>query len=205
MHRALVDLERFINTPDTVPVIVKAGLIHAQFETIHPFKNGNGRTGRMLINFYLWQEHFLEKPVLFLSSYFKRNRQLYYDKLDAYDKGRVEEWLDFFLDGVIEIAGEAMETVDKITALRQRDMAVVQTMGKRAAESGVKVLTNLFAQPIVNGARVQEWTGFSTRAGVQKLIDRFIEKGILSYKGKAVKYGQLYEYKSYMDIFSEKE
>jgi Fic family protein len=65
MHRALTDLERFINTHDTVPVIIKAGLIHAQFETIHPFKDGNGRTGRMLINFYLWQEHFLEKPVLF--------------------------------------------------------------------------------------------------------------------------------------------
>jgi Fic family protein len=203
MHRALADLERFINTPDTVPVIVKAGLIHAQFEAIHPFKDGNGRTGRMLINFYLWQEHFLEKPVLFLSSYFKRHRQLYYDRLDGYDRGQVEEWVDFFLDGVIEIAGEAIETVDKISALRQRDMAIVQTMGKRAAESGVKVLNNLYAQPIVNVARVQEWTGFSTRAGVQKLIDRFIEKGILSHKGKAVKYGQLYEYKSYMDIFSK--
>jgi Fic family protein len=205
MHRALMDLERFINTSDTVPVIIKAGLIHAQFETIHPFKDGNGRTGRMLINFYLWQEHFLEKPVLFLSSYFKRNRQLYYDKLDAYDKGRVEEWLDFFLDGIIEIAGEAIETVDKITALRQKDMAIVQAMGARAAESGVKVLTNLFAQPIVNGAKVQEWTGFFTRAGVQKLIDRFIEKGILSPRDKNVKYGQSYVYKSYLDIFIGKD
>ncbi len=205
MHRALSDLERFINTSDSLPVIIKAGLIHAQFETIHPFKDGNGRTGRMLINFYLWQEHFLEKPVLFLSSYFNRNRQLYYDKLDVYNHGRVEEWINFFLDGVIEIALEAIETVDKIAALHQKDMAVVQTMGKRAAKSSMRVLTSLYVQPIVSVARIQEWTGFSTRAGAQKLIDRFIEKGILSYKGKAVKYGQLYEYKPYLDIFLAKD
>jgi len=205
MHRALSDLERFINTSDSLPVIIKAGLIHAQFETIHPFKDGNGRTGRMLINFYLWQEHFLEKPVLFLSSYFNRKRQVYYDKLDVYNHGKVEEWVDFFLDGVIEIAVEAIETVDKIAALHQRDTAIVQTMGRRAAESSMTVLTNLYAQPIVNVARVQEWTGFSTRAGVQKLIDRFVEKGILSHKGEKVKYGQLYEYKPYLNIFSAKD
>ncbi len=109
------------------------------------------------------------------------------------------------MDGVIEIAGEAIGTIDKITALRQKDMALVQSMGARAAESGIKVLTNLFAQPIVNVAKVQKWTGFSTRAGTQKLIYRFVEKGILSYKGGEVKYGQLFEYKAYLDIFSARE
>ena len=96
------DLEKFINKEDAVPVAIKAGLIHAQFETIHPFLDGNGRTGRMLITFYLWKEGFLEKPVLFLSAYFKKHQKLYYEKLFGYHNGNLTEWIDFFLDGVID-------------------------------------------------------------------------------------------------------
>ena len=205
MHKALADLEKFINTPDAVPVVIKAGLIHSQFETIHPFKDGNGRTGRMLINFYLWQVRILEKPVLFLSSYFRRHRQIYYDRLEGYHSGKVDEWVDFFLDGVIEIADEAIVTVEKIIALRQKDTGRVQSMDKRAVGSSMKVLLNLYSQPIVNVSLVQQWAGFSTRRGAQKLIDRFIAEGILSAKGERVKYAQLYEYKSYLRIFTENE
>ena len=205
MHRSLADLETFINTPDTTPVVIKAGLIHAQFETIHPFVDGNGRTGRMLINFFLWKEGYLEKPVLFLSSYFKRHQKLYYEKLEGYHNTKVDEWVDFFLDGVIEIANEAIDIVSKITSLREKDMAHIQAMGKRAAESSMMVLTRLYGLPIVNVSTVQNWTGFSTRRGAQKLIDRFIEKGILSPSYKGVKYGQLYVYQSYVDIFVGKD
>jgi Fic family protein len=200
MMSALYDLERFIHTQDGNPAVIKAGLLHAQFETIHPFLDGNGRTGRILITFYLWQEGFLEKPVLFLSSYFRRNQQIYYEKLSAYHNGHILEWLDFFLDGVIEIAGEAIETIGKITSLREKDMAVIQSMGKRASESAVAVLRRLYAQPIANIAAVQEWTGF-TRAGAQRVIDRFIERGILSPVDKGKKYGQSYVYREYLDIF----
>ena len=84
MQQSLDDLESFIHADDAIPPIIRAGLLHAQFETIHPFLDGNGRTGRMLITFYLWKEGFLEKPVLFLSSYFKKYQQVYYDKLSAY-------------------------------------------------------------------------------------------------------------------------
>ena len=201
MHRALGDLEKFINTADDIPTVIKAGLIHAQFETIHPFIDGNGRTGRMLINFFLWRERALEKPVLFLSSFFKKNQQLYYDKLSAYHNGKVGEWLDFFLDGVIEIAGEAIGTVRDITTLREKDLERINSLGKRSAESAMKVLPHLYAQPVVNVAMIQKWTGFS-RPGAQSLIDRFIEKGILSPKDKDVTYGQSYVYRDYLRIFT---
>jgi Fic family protein len=155
----------------------------------------------MLIPFYLWKENFLEKPVLFLSSYFKKHQKIYYDRLDGYHNGQVAEWMDFFLDGVIEIAHEAIEIVRRITALREKDMAKIQSLGKRASESAVNVLPRLFGQPIVNVAIIQKWTGF-TRAGAQTVINRFIEKGILEPKNKDVKYGQSYIYKEYIDIFT---
>jgi Fic family protein len=205
MHTALGDLEEFIHTEDTIPTVIKAGLIHAQFETIHPFLDGNGRTGRMLITFYLWKEGFLEKPVLFLSSYFRRHQKEYYKKLAAYHNGKVEEWIDFFLDGVIEIAGEAIDIVGKITLLREKDMARIQTLGKRAAESACRVLPRLYGQPIVNVATIIKWTGFNTRAGAQTVINRFIEKGILIPKDEDKKYGQSYVYKEYLAIFTGKD
>ncbi|APV43819.1 Fic family protein [Dehalogenimonas formicexedens] len=205
MQRALGDLEGFINADDAIPVLIKAGIIHSQFETIHPFKDGNGRTGRMLINFYLLEKGYLDRPVLFLSSFFKRHRALYYDKLEAYHNGRIDEWIGFFLDGVIDIAGESIETITRISALSNHDMGLILAGDKRAIESSKKVLVNLYAQPIVNVTKVQEWAGFFTRRGASRLIERFIEMGILQPKAGSEKYGRLYEYKAYMDIFNPRE
>ncbi len=204
MLQALDDLEKFIHAEDDIPAVIKAGLLHAQFETIHPFLDGNGRTGRMLITFYLWKEGFLEKPVMFLSSYFKRHQKVYYDKLAGYHEGKIEEWIDYFLDGVIEIAGEAIDIAGKITVLREQDMTKIQTLGKRAAESACQVFPRLYGQPIVDVATIQKWTGFS-RPGAQRVIDRLIDKGILNPKDKDIKYGQSYVYKKYLDIFTGNE
>ncbi len=200
MHRALADLEAFMHADDDMPTVIKTALIHAQFETIHPFLDGNGRTGRMLITFYLWKEGYLEKPVLFLSSYFKRHQKLYYDRLEGYHNGEISPWVDFFLDGVIEIANEAIDTVSKITRLREQDMSKIQALGKRASESAVAVLCRLYSQPIANVSTVQKWTGF-TRPGAQTVVNRFVEQGILVPKDKDKKYGQSYIYKEYLDIF----
>jgi len=156
----------------------------------------------MLITFYLWKEGYLEKPVLFLSSFFKKHKELYYERLFGYHNGKVSEWTDFFLDGVIEIANEAIDIVSKVTMLREKDMQKVQMLGKRASESAMIVLPKLYGQPIVNINVIQKWTGF-TRAGAQSVIDRFIEMGILSQKDKDKKYGQSYIYKKYVDIFAE--
>lgn len=204
MKIALGDLEKFIHTESSTLNIIKAALVHAQFETIHPFVDGNGRTGRMLITFYLWKAGLLEKPVLFLSSFFKKHQQVYYEKLESYhsENGDISQWIDFFLDGVIQIAKEAIVTVEKITALREKDMIKIQKLGKRASESAALVLPKLYGQPIVNVTIVQQWTGF-TRAGAQAVIDRLIDMKILSPKDKDVKYGQFYVYKEYIAIFSD--
>jgi len=204
MHRSLGELEVFMHADDAMPTVIKTAIIHAQFETIHPFLDGNGRTGRMLITFYLWKEGYLEKPVLFLSSYFKRHQKLYYEKLKGYHNGEVFPWVDFFLDGVIEIANEAIDTVGKITVLRDKDMSQIQALGKRASESAVKVLARLYAQPITTVSFVQKWTGF-TRAGAQTVINRFIEQGMLSPLDKDRRYGQTYVYKEYLNIFTGRD
>ncbi|NTW09107.1 MAG: Fic family protein [Anaerolineaceae bacterium] len=203
MTRALGDLERYFHQNDDTLVVIKAGLLHAQFETIHPFLDGNGRTGRMLITFFFWHQHFLENPVLFLSAYFKKYQQIYYEKLLDYHNGNVTSWIDFFLDGVIEISNEAIDTVDKITTLRERDLMKIQKLGKRAAESSMQIMPRLYGQPIVNVPIIQKWTGYS-RPGAQEVINRFIKMKVLYPKDKDIKYGQSYVYKEYLKIFSER-
>ncbi len=204
MHCALNDLEKFIHTTDDILPLIKAGLAHAQFETIHPFLDGNGRTGRMLITFYLWKEQLLEKPVLFLSSYFKRHQKTYYNRLNSYHEGDAEDWAEFFLDGVIEIANESIGTILTITKLREKDTLKIQSLGKRASESAVKVLPRLYQMPIVNVAKVKEWTGF-TRAGAQNVIDRFLELGILHDRNPKKTYDKSYIYKEYVAIFTDEK
>lgn len=201
MHKALADLEKFIYDTTLMPVL-QAGILHAQFETIHPFLDGNGRTGRLLITLFLFERAVLEKPVLFLSSFFKKNRQLYYDKLNAYHNNKTNEWLYFFLDGVIETANQSIEASKKIMALRETDMRKIQALGKREATSGIKFLQNLFTNPVINHNMVVNTMQFS-RSGSIKLIDRFIHLGILEVLNETVKYGKTYIYKKYIDIFTD--
>src|SRR3990167_3832038 len=120
MTHALDDLEKFLYSEDDYPPLVKAALVHAQFETIHPFLDGNGRTGRLLTTFYLCKLGILERPVLYLSDYFLNNQQAYYDALNTYhsENGEIAVWLDFFLDGIAIIATEAVEVSKKINILR---------------------------------------------------------------------------------------
>lgn len=204
LPRVLGDLENFMHAEDDVLTLIKAGLIHAQFETIHPFLDGNGRTGRMLITFYLWKEGVLEKPVLFLSSFFKKHQQLYYERLSSYEKGDVTAWIDFFLEGIIEIAEDAIETVGKITVLREKNLLAIQQLSKRSSESAAKVLPRLYEQPIITIRQMKNWTGF-TNAGAQNVIDRFIDMGILKLKDKDKTYGQAYIYEEYINIFRSED
>ena len=201
MHRALSDLEEFIYADGDYLILAKAGLLHAQFETIHPFTDGNGRTGRMLITMFLWREKLLAKPVLYLSSYFKKHQQLYYERLDGYHNGQVLEWLDFFLEGIIHTANAAIKTCLGIAALRDRDMQKIYTLGKTSAKSTMNILTNLYKMPIVGVADIAKWTGFSQRGGY-KAIDRLVEMQILKpiKTGNAV-YGQKWAYVDYLGLF----
>ncbi|MCK5015890.1 MAG: Fic family protein [Candidatus Peribacteraceae bacterium] len=200
INRTLGDLENFMRKESYINPLIKIALIHAQFETIHPFLDGNGRTGRLLITFCLSLSELLERPVLFLSSFFQENKKLYYEKLQGYRDNEVEQWIDFFLDGIIDTAEEAISTVRQITHIREEDILKIQSLGKRESESSIKVLPRLFGLPIVNAAKIQEWTGF-TRAGAGKVIKRFVELGILEQRNKNEKYSHSYIYRKYFDVF----
>ena len=200
--QALGDLEKFIHTVDGVNPIVKAGLIHAQFETLHPFLDGNGRTGRLLITLYLLHSGLLERPTLYLSTYFKQHKQTYYDRLNDYHNGNIDRWIEFYLDGVSEVSANAIKTVQQITELRYCDLIKIQTLNKTSSESALKVLPRLFALPIVKVSTVKDWIGF-TRTGAQNVIDRLVELDILQIKDTDQVYGKSYIYKKYIDIFND--
>lgn len=203
MQNSLDELEKFIHTKDDLPSLVKAGLLHAQFETIHPFTDGNGRTGRMLIAMYMHHAKLLELPILYLSSYFKRYQKLYYQKLQEYheEDANINGWLEFFLEGVAEIADSSIETCAKITALRDKDFAKMQKLGKKSATSTLEIVRKLFSQPIIGVAEIMKWTGF-TAPGAYKIIERLKDLGILEALGDS-QYGQKYIYADYYEIFDD--
>lgn len=198
---ALGDLEKFVHYNNEYQPLVKAGLLHAQFETIHPFNDGNGRTGRMLITMFLWQNKLLGMPVLYLSSFFNKHKKLYYERLDSYHEGRVEDWLDFFLEGIIKTAESAIRTCAGITSLHERDIAKIAQLGKTSAASTMTVLEKLYGVPKVGIADIIKWTRM-TPNGAYKLIGRMVDMGILypMKPGNSV-YGQKWIYKDYLDLF----
>lgn len=204
MNQALDDLEKFIHADDEYLPLIKAGLLHAQFETIHPFLDGNGRTGRMLVTMFLWHRRLLEMPVLYLSTYFKKHQEIYYEKLNAYhsESGNVEEWVEFFLDGVLDTANSSIETCKKITELRERDMRKVQKLGKATAPKTLDMIRFLYKVPTVGIADVVNQTGYS-RPSAYKLIDRLVGMNILYPADENDGYGKKYTYKDYIEIFTE--
>lgn len=206
MNQALNDLEKFIHADDEYLPLIKAGLLHAQFETIHPFLDGNGRTGRMLVTMFLWHRRLLEMPVLYLSTYFQKHQETYYEKLNAYhsENGNVEEWVEFFLDGVIDIANSSIETCRKITELRERDMRKAQKLGKATAPKTLDMIRFLYKMPTVGIADVVNQTGYS-RPSAYKLIDRLVDMNILYPADENDGYGKKYTYKDYVEVFAEDE
>ena len=205
MIRCLDELEKFLYTENLYPPLIKAALAHAQFKTIHPFLDGNGRTGRLLTTFYLCKLGILERPVLYLSDYFLNNQKAYYDALNNYhqEDGDVSIWLDFFLDGVAIISEEAITISKKINTLRQRDMAKIQMLGRRA-KTALTVLDNLYKLPIVSVKKVIEWTNLS-RPQAYELVKKLVEIGILEQKDKEVEYGREFWYRDYLVLFLSKE
>ena len=196
---AMGELEKFFYSHQNIPILIKAALIHSQFETIHPFLDGNGRTGRLLITFYLCQQNVLERPVLYISEYLKKHRNKYFTLLDDYRKGAVTEWLEFFLNGVIQICAEAIETSNKIIDLREKNLHMISNLG-RASKNALVLLKNLYKLPIVNVKKIEEVTGLS-REAANRLVKRFAKIGILIPKDKKIKYGRLFVYEDYLNLF----
>lgn len=198
---ALGNLERFLHARDELPVLVKIGLVHAQFETIHPFLDGNGRIGRLLITFLLTESGVLTKPVLYLSHYFKRNRQTYYDRLqDVRDRGDWEAWLTFFLEGVVEVSQEALATSRRILELRERHRSEITDHLGRAAGNGHRLLESLFDRPIVSVEDVRGVTG-TTFAAANNLVARMTELGLLREITGQARYRR-FRYEPYVALFA---
>ncbi|MEO8360737.1 MAG: Fic family protein [Vicinamibacteria bacterium] len=199
---ALGDLEKFIHQDDDLPPLVKIALAHVQFETIHPFLDGNGRVGRLLITFLLTERSILHKPVLYLSHYFKQHRQRYYDLLQAVRAdGAWEEWIAFFLTGVAEVAREAAVTARRILHLREEHRAAITTRLGRAAGNGHKVLESLFDRPIIAVSDVPRLTGTSF-AAANVLVSKLVELGILSEMTGFAR-NRRFQYAPYIALFTE--
>ncbi len=196
---AMGELEKFFYSHKNIPTLIKAALIHSQFETIHPFLDGNGRTGRLLITFYLCHQNVLERPVLYFSEYLKKHRNKYFSLLDDYRKGNVSEWLVFFLEGVIQICEKSIETSNKIIDLREKNLQKISSLG-RASKNAMVLLKHLYKSPIVNVKKVEEATGLS-REAANRLVKRFCKEGILVQEDQNVKYGRLFVYKEYLSLF----
>ncbi|MGA2513513.1 MAG: Fic family protein [Candidatus Limnocylindrales bacterium] len=195
---ALGDLEKFLNEPGDLPALIHAALAHAQFETIHPFLDGNGRVGRLLITFMLVCRGVLHRPLLYLSHYLKRHRTEYYDRLTAVRlDGDWEGWLRFFLQGVAETAYEATSTAGKIILLREQHLGLVSDLGA----NGIQMLDHLYRQPMldVNAAVRALKVSWPT---ANKLAAAFEERGILKEMTGQHR-NRIFRYTPYLALFEE--
>ena len=204
-HTAVEDcmaaLERFIHAEDGLPVLVRAGLAHVQFETIHPFLDGNGRVGRLLITFLLCHAGVLREPLLYLSLHFKQHRSTYYDLLDRVRReGDWESWLAFFLEGVRDTADGAAATARRLALMFQDDRRQIEAAGRRAG-SALRVHEALKAHPLLSLPAICDRTGLSFPAA-SSAIDLLLERGIArELTGK--RRNRLFLYDTYLAILNE--
>ena len=197
------ELERFINdVPEATDPLIKAALSHVQFETIHPFMDGNGRIGRLLIPLILVEAKVISEPLLYLSVFFKKHRQVYYERLNQVRlTGDWEAWLLFFVDAVTETATQAVETAQQLNELRQQDKARITQLGRQSGSAG-QVIDALFEHPIVSINKLIELTGL-TAATLGKVLDALeqqlgIVKEITGQKRKRV-----FAYTAYIQILTQ--
>lgn len=201
MLECLGTLERFLHDlPEPTPVLLKAALAHVQFETIHPFLDGNGRLGRLLITLLLCDQKVLREPMLYLSLYFKTHRRYYYELLNNVRvSGDWEAWLDFFAEAVIVTATQAVETAQKLYELSNRDRDSISSLG-RAAPSTLQIFRTLMQHPIVTSNWLVEKTGISP-ATVNKALMHLVQLGIIR-ELTSRKRNRLFSYEGYIDIMN---
>lgn len=194
-------LEQFLHRDDALPPLVRIALAHVQFESIHPFLDGNGRIGRLLITFLLTEGRILQKPVLYLSHYFKQHRQEYYDRLQAVrDRGEWEAWLRFFLRGVAEVAAQSAATARRILQMREEHRMAITARFGRAAGNGHRVLESLFDRPIVSVADVQRLIG-TTYMAANTTVSRLEEVGVLQ-EVTGHSRNRRFRYAPYIELFN---
>ena len=201
MMRALGDLEKYMHSKFNNPLLIECGLIHYQFETIHPFLDGNGRVGRLLITFFLCHKEILKKPLLYLSHYFKRNRTEYYGQLTAArEKGDFESWIKFFLRGIADVAEEACAASNKITALKDNDKKRITGRYKESSKTAI-FHEKLFDRPIVSIKDIVKImkTTFPTANGICKKLCNLDILGEITGQER----NKLFAYKGYLNILKQ--
>jgi Fic family protein len=199
--RCLGELEHFLHDRSTYPVLLRAALAHVQFETIHPFLDGNGRLGRLLITLMLCEEKALTQPILYLSLYFKTHRARYYELLqDVREKGDWEAWVEFFLEGVIETSEQGVSTAQRLLALFEGDRSKIASLG-RAAPSALRLFTELQRSPLVSVPVAAEKLRTS-RPTVRKSLEHLQTLGIVR-ETTGRQRGRVYQYQKYLEILDE--
>lgn len=202
LMNALDDFEKFLHEDHALPILIRCGIAHAQFETIHPFLDGNGRVGRLLITFMLCDSGVLSRPLLYLSHYLKRYRAEYYDRLMAIrSNGDWEGWLKFFLRGIEDTATEATETGVAIVELRERYRELIASNG--VGVNGHTLLDMLFRLPVVNVNRVRDHLGVSYPTA-NNLVQQFESFGLLDEISGRER-NRLFRFTPYVALFRDPE
>lgn len=200
IQELMADIEKFVHDDNKYfPELLKIGIVHYQFETIHPFLDGNGRVGRLMIPLYLVSKGILRKPILYLSDFLERNRTLYYDNLmRAREKNDIDQWLKFFLVGIIETAKNGIETFDNILGLQKKVEEKIQTLGSRAANAQ-KVVNQLYHRPIVNAEKVAGIAEISLPSAY--LLIRELERLEIIKEITGGQRKKVYLFEDYLEIF----
>jgi Fic family protein len=200
LQECLSDFEHFLHD-ETLPFLIRSGLLHVQFETIHPFLDGNGRLGRLLITLLLCHQGMLDEPILYLSLYLKRNRQLYYNLLqEVRTHGAWESWLEFFLEGIFKSANQAIETTRAMNRIFDEDLQKIASLG-RLRPSCQQVLEYLKKLPQVSVPLLAKDLNI-TAPTARNALNKMVEQGILDeITGK--KRDKIYLYRRYLNILEE--
>jgi len=201
MSIAMSDLEKYINSDDNLDVLIRVALIHYQFETIHPFLDGNGRIGRLLITLYLIEKNVLTTPALYISYFLKKNRIEYYDRMSEVRRnGNYEQWIIFFLQAIFESAEDATITIDKSMALHDRNITLISDMG-RATKTALRLFLYLEENPIIDIKKTATAlnTTFKT---ISDSVQRLHEMGIL-IQNSGKQRNRTFSYADYLDILRE--
>ena len=200
MQTAMSDLEKYMNGDDSLDPLIQAALIHYQFETTHPFLDGNGRVGRLLITLFLMEKGILSHPALYISYFLKMNRIEYYDRMTQVRKtGDYEQWVMFFLQALSDSAGDAIQTIDALTALHNQSVAKLGAFSKRQQTNLLKLFAYIETNPIIDVQKTAAALGLSYNT-VSKMVTILVDEGILRQTDKAGK-AKIYSYADYLDIF----
>lgn len=198
MTEAMSDLEKYINADDRLDGLIRAALIHYQFETVHPFLDGNGRIGRLLITLFLMEKKILTTPALYISYFLKKNRVEYYDRMtEVRSKGNYEQWVKFFLQAIAESAKDAIAAIDELTALHDKNVDLVAGMG-RASKNAMIVFRYLEANPIIEIGKTAEALGI-TFGTASNVVERLSSAGILEQTTTGRR-NRTFAYKDYLAI-----